>query len=201
MPWDDQTDQFISAIDEINQAEKHTNLSLREVLLSPDKYLGETDILKDLETLQSIADGYFTETLSKLQDEQKELDQLLAMADMNYSKIDSVIATKASAGRVPYMQPYAVYTNPDQREEIMIDKYEDSLELLIGRLANGANYVANLSGSYKEHKLGSWLFSGSKAYVLTLNPPTSVVMDIERSKTAIKDMLASIAEGAKALQK
>jgi len=139
--------------------------------------------------------------LSGLQDEQRELDQFLANSDLSYSKIDGLIATKAAAASVPYIQPYYVSPGQNDREEILIDRYDESMDLLLGKLTNVSNYVANLSGEYKEHKFGSWVFSGPKTYVLTIRPPQSTIIEIERSSSLINDMLASVSESARALQK
>lgn len=201
LPWDDQTDDFIDAIDEINDNEKRSDISLRDLLLDSESYLGKEDIGQKIEALQATADEYFKSLLNGLQGEQKVLDQALATADMYYSKIDEVISTKSASSRVPYIKPYYVYTNPNEREEILVEEYGEQLDSLIGKITNSANYVANLSGSYKEHKFGSWLFSGSKNYVLTIRAPTSVIMDIERSSETITNMLISVAESVKEAQK
>jgi hypothetical protein len=201
LPWDDQTDNFIDAIDEINDSEKKSDIGLRDLLMDSEKYIGKEDTGQKIEVLQSLADDYFKSLLSGLQEEQKTLDQALASADMYYSKIDDVISTKSASARVPYVKPYYVYTNPDEREEILVEEYVEELDALIGKIINSTNYIANLSGSYKEHKFGSWLFSGSKNYILTIRAPASIIMDIERSRETITGMLTSIAESAKQAQK
>jgi hypothetical protein len=201
LPWDDQTDQYIEAIDEANSAEKRSSVSLREMLMNPNDYIGKEGIEKDIEELQAISGDYFTQMLSGLQDEQKRLDQLLVDSDTFYSKVDGLIETKASSAGVPYIEPYYVSSNPDNREEIILEKYKADLDLLIGKLATVSNYIANLSSSYKEHRFGSWIFSGRKSYVVSMKAPESVIMDMWRSSELINSMLNSVSEGAKAVRK
>lgn len=200
LPWDDQTDQFISAIDDLNSTENHYDIKIRELLLNPNDYITKPGAVQKIGELSKSVDDYFGGMLSNLNDEQRELDQVLANTDLYYSKMDSIIFDKAASARVPYVKPYFVYVNPDKREEIVIEKYYEELDMLLGKLTNGSDYVADLSGTYKEHKFGSWLFSGSKDYLLTIRAPTSIVMDIDRSSTLIKNMLNTVSESAKALQ-
>lgn len=201
VPWDDQTDQFIDSIDQINYSEKHYDISLRDLLLNPNKYLPKPEINQKITDMQAAVNQYFDGLLAGLADEQKELDQELASTDMQYTKIDSVVSTKSASTRVPYIKPYYVSMNQDAREEILIEAYTEELDPMIGKLTNISNYVADLSGSYKEHKFGSWLFSGEKNYVITIRTPSSIIMDIERSSGIINDLLASIASSAKSIQK
>ncbi len=196
LPWDEQTGEFIDAIDDANKASKAYDISLRDLLLDPTKYISISGFDQKLNAVQAAVNSYFKELLEGLADEQKDLDRALAICDMGYEKINGVISMKSSAARVPYVKPYFVYTNPEEREEIIIEKYSEDLDALIGKLSNSSNYIADLSGSYKEHRFGSWLFSGSKNHVLTVRAPASIIMDIDRSSTLIGDMLATIAAGA-----
>lgn len=196
IPWDDQTDQIITDIDDIYTAKGQ--ISLRDMLLNPRKYLEKEDIQVQLQELKKNADSYFTTMLSGLAAEQKDLDHQFAGTDLLYVKIDGVIASKAASARVAYITPSSVYIDTDRREEIIIEEYNDQTEAFIGKLVNASDYVANLSGTYKEHKLGSWIFSGTRTKMLSLRIPESPVLGIERSRSIISDSLEEILEGATA---
>jgi hypothetical protein len=192
LPWDDQTELFMQELDELTKA--NNGMSIRNLLLNPNKYNDDGELQAKLPALQATVDSYFNDMLNGLTNEQRELDQELANADLFYKKIDDIIQARAGPSKVPYIAPYTVYINRDEREEIVVNQYTDDLDQLIVKLINGSGYVANLSGKYLEHKLGSWLFSGSKNYVLTINPPSSIIMDINNSKSLITDMLSSFSE-------
>lgn len=195
-PWDYQTDQFINEIDSL--ADSKTQLSLRDILLNPEKTLAKEGILQKLQDAKKAVNDYFKDMLEGLSSEQKQLDQELAGSDLLYTKIENTINSKAASARIPYLDPYFVYINIDTREEIIIEKYGDDTELLIGKLLTVSNYAANLSGSYKEHRLGSWLFSGAKTYALSIRQPTSIILDIDRSSGTINDILDSLIDTANA---
>ncbi len=198
--WDEQTDAFISAIDNANKTEKSYDISLRDLLSNPNKYMSMERLESKVELIRKATVKYFAGMSSNFEAEKKELDSLLAQCDSSYSDIDDVITSKAAAARVPYFKPYFVYSNPDSREEILIEKYTEELEFLVGKLSNISNYVADLSGSYKDHKFGSWIFSGEKNYVLTVRAPESILMDMERSRALIESMLDSILQGYNSVQ-
>ncbi len=200
LPWDDRTDQFISAIDDLMGAESQQGIRLRDLLLNPTDYFSKPGIAETVEGIEKSVDSYFNEMLSGLKDEVRDLDQRLANTDLSYTKINELISVKSVSAGAPYIRPDSVYINPDEREELIVEQYTDDLDSLIGKLSNTSNYVADISGEYKEHKMGSWLFSGSRDYVLTIKVPTNIIMDIEQSRLSIRDMLDTILESVKTQQ-
>ncbi len=194
VPWDDQTDQFLLAIDQLTKEKNGT--SIRDLLLNPYKYAGNKDIKKTVDSIKSAVSGYFGEMLESMDDEVKKVVQELESCDVQYRKIDDVVSSKSYSLKVPYLKPTAVQINPDLREEIVIDQYNEKTDALIGKLISNSTYVADVSGTYNGHTLGSWLFSSDKPYLLTIKPPVSTVLIVERSKDNILGLLDSVATGS-----
>lgn len=190
LPWDEQTDGFISDLDET--LSKKYGISLRSLLVNPNKYSGKKDLSKAIDGIRGDAATYFSELLDNLKEEQTKLEVELESADAQYREIDSLITNKSAAARVPYIKPLFVSRNPESEETIVIEKYDESLEAFVGKLVNASNYVADMSAVYKQYRLGSWVFSGAKNHVLTINPPASPVLVIENSRNQINDMLNDI---------
>jgi hypothetical protein len=199
--WDEQTDAFITAIDNANKTEKSYDISLRDLLTNPNKYMTMVDLEAKISSAKKAVDKYFATTASNFEEESKELNALLIQCDDSYSKINETISSKSSTARVPYVSPYFVYSDPESREEILIEKHTEEIDFLIGKLVNVSHYVADLSGSFRKHKLGSWLFSGEKNYVLSIRAPESILMDMERSNNLINNILDSISEGYNMVRK
>ena len=80
-------------------------------------------------------------------------------------------------------------TNDETR---IISAYNDSIGELFDKILEKSNFIADLSTDYHEYKIGSWLFSGQKNYVLTINQPSSVVLSVENSRDEILALLDSI---------
>jgi len=93
---------------------------------------------------------------------------------------------------VPYIKPKSIERKEEADENVIIDKYEPGMESLIGKLLSNAVYVADVSVPYKNYILGSWLFSGQKNYLLSLDTPTSLVLNIETSRDVISYLLDTI---------
>ncbi|MCL5239140.1 MAG: hypothetical protein M1286_01545 [Candidatus Marsarchaeota archaeon] len=194
VPWDEQTDGFVSDIDAI--LSKTHDISFRSLLLDPARFSSRKDLSATVSDARSETDNYFNGIMDRLKDEQAKLDSEMESATAQYKQIDSVITEKSAAARVPYVRPLFVDRQQREDETILIDRYDESLEAFVGKLVSASNYVADLSATYKQYKLGSWLFSGEKNHVLTLNPPTSPVLAIENSRGVIDGMLSGIEASA-----
>lgn len=189
-PWDAETDAFIDDLDD--SLSKKYNFSIRSLLINPDKYLDRKDIADIVAGIKGEVEAYFNELLDTMKDEQERLESELESATAQYKQIDSVISSKSASLRVPYVKPLFVTRDAAREETIVVEKYSDNLDSFIGKLVSASNYVADVSAIYKQYYLGSWLFSGIRNYVLTLNPPVSPVLIIDNSKGIIDGILDDI---------
>jgi hypothetical protein len=194
VPWDDQTDMMLTDLDDTML--KKYGISLKSLLMNPDKYLGKKGIGDAAKGMKEDADAYFSQLLIGLEDESQKLKSEMESATSQYKQVDSVIAGKAAVLRVPYIKPLFVSRNEDKEELVIIEQYNDTLDAFLGRLASVSSYVADISSKYKEYVLGSWLFSGAKNYVLMINPPTSPVLAIESGKDIVDGILNDIVDRA-----
>lgn len=196
--WDDQTDVFISAMED--EIQKDVQVSLRDMLENPESFSSKKGALDKATQVKSLVEEYFQGLLEDMNDEQKSLDQYLESIDSQYKRIDEVVASKTASYKIPYMKPFALNMNQDQTEEIVIDQYNDRIDTLVGKLVSISNYVADVSGNYKGHMIGSWIFSGQKPYMLSLNPPDSFIITIEQAQKAISDMVDDVINMSKVNQ-
>lgn len=188
--WDDQVDQFITSIDAITTSE--AGISLREMLTHPEKYLSDKDAAKKLDAVKAIVFTYFGNLTDSMKDEKEKLRSELESAGVQYISINNAIMDKAAGLKIPYIKPVLVDLNTDLKEEVVIEQYNDTIDALIGKFIAESTYVADLSGTYKGHTLGSWLFSTSKPLVLTIRPPEGLLIFVERANEAITSMLESL---------
>ena len=193
-PWDEQTDMFIADLDA--SISKKYSLTLRSLLMNPDRYLNKKGITDTANAMKKDIDSYFSELLEGMEEEQQKLETEMESASAQYTQIDSVISNKSSISRIPYVKPLFISRNTNDEEVIVIEQYSENLDALIGKLINGSSYVADMSATYKQYHFGSWLFSGAKNYVLTLNPPISPVLAIENGKSTIDSILDDLVNRA-----
>lgn len=190
VPWDEETEQFIATLDPIVMDK--TGIGLRDLLLNSDKYIIQKEMAGRVEEVKLAVSDFFKGLLFDLIEEKNRLEGEMESAGMQYKKIDDVIIEKSNAMKIPYIKPLLVNFDTDTREEIVIAGYDAKTDGLVGKLASTATYVADISEKYRDVMLGSWLFSGSKTYLLRLKAPESIVMTIEDSEDAINDMLSDI---------
>ncbi len=186
-PWDRGTDTFISNID--GDISKTYGISLRDFLLNPEKFASQKDIDQKVKKIIDAVNAYFTNAKNGLKEEQDELAKTLENADAQTTKIDGVIQTKAALSRVPYIKPVMVDINPSNREEIVIDQYNNSVDALIAKLINASNYIADITTTYNNHNIGSWVFSGSRTYVVSINLPESAITAIDDLQSDVDDIM------------
>ena len=190
VPWDEDTDGFISDLDDI--VSKKYGMTLRSLLLNSAKYTGRLDAGATIDGAKEEVRAYFDSLLEGLKDEQAKLHSELEIANSQYISVDSVVTDKAAAARIPYIKPMYVSRQRESEEVVFIERYDESLEPFVGKLVAASNYVADVSAVYKTYHLGSWLFSGAKNHVLTINPPTSPILTIESSRDTVNDMLDAL---------
>lgn len=190
VPWDEETDNFIT---EIDANAKDSANSLRDLLTNPQKTMRKAGSAKALDDIRARVNGYFDSALGGMSEERQKLTHELESLNAQYIRMDHFIGEKALSLKVPYIKPALVEVNESLREEITIDQYSDEVELLAAKLASVSAYVADLSASYDGNMLGSWLFSGSKPYVLSFKEPDSPVITIERSRGLIIGLLDNVA--------
>ncbi|MEM3215752.1 MAG: hypothetical protein QXS17_02460 [Candidatus Micrarchaeaceae archaeon] len=190
VPWSDETDQFVKDLD--NSINKKYNVSFRDLLLNPSKYYVKKDFRSTFDNISKDVDAYFDRLLAQYNDEKAKLDTELESLTSQYHQIDAVIAGKTSLARIPYIKPVAITRREAEDEVILLDNYDSNVDTLVGKLVNSSNYVADISIAYKQNIFGSWLFSGQKNYVLSLQIPASDVLTIETGRDTITYLLQAI---------
>ncbi|MEM0200939.1 MAG: hypothetical protein QXD23_00865 [Candidatus Micrarchaeaceae archaeon] len=190
--WDDLTDSFITGIDDTIL--KDSEIKLRDILMKPSKYAQKLDANITLKKMQSAINTYFSEVNKAFSSDQEKLNSDLESISVTYSKIMSVLNEKATSLKVPFIIPYTIDIKGQASENIIIDSYNSSIELLISKLIYSSKYIADMSTKYKEHTLGSWIFSSDRLYILTIKPPESVIIDIENSQEILNNYLNSFSD-------
>ncbi|HVA82616.1 MAG TPA: hypothetical protein VNF06_00430 [Candidatus Aquilonibacter sp.] len=185
-----ETSSFIRTIDK-QLGEKYL-VSLQEIVADSTSLSRKPNAKEILGNLKGDVNSYFDSLLKNLEDEERRFNLELQNANELYSKINDHIKAKAQAMNVPMIKPISVERDTENEETIVISTEDTAIELLIGRLIGSCTYIADISTTYKTFTIGSWLFSGSKNYAVSVNPPSSVILNIESSREEINFRLDSI---------
>ncbi len=190
--WSSYTDVVISDIDS-TLGNKYGKLNLRKLLADPSRYAAQANIVSDAQKMKKDIDGYFDGVLGGLSDQSKALDASLSKADSVTSQLMGNISMQAKQNKLPLIKPVVIDRDITRDETIYIDGADGGVLALISKLVENSTYVADSTGSYRNMKLGEWVFGGSnKTYVLRVYVPQNEVMLIEGARNEI-DRLFGVA--------
>mgnify|MGYP001626422999 CR=1 FL=1 len=184
--WSDDAAGFINDIDSI-VSEKY-GIKLSDLLSNPEAFKSKADISTAISGMRDDIKNYFDNLMNKMGTEQEAFTKQLSDAEALYEKINGFIGKVAADSKFPYIKPSLINRDTDAEESIVITQYDDKIENLISKLIEHSNYAADLSLQYKSYYFGSWLFSGSKNYVLSVQIPTSPVLTIEMAMDEISSL-------------
>ncbi|MHB1830754.1 MAG: hypothetical protein ACYCO0_05170 [Candidatus Micrarchaeaceae archaeon] len=185
--WNSQTDTFVREID-VSVSKKY-GISLRKLLLDPQEYEGTGGIAEKAKSIRADVDLYFDDILASLSKEEEDLERNLESSDSVYTQINQIINSRSGIGRVPFIKPADMSFGDSSPEIVYIDQYNSQVDALITKLVNISNYICDISSTYRKYTIGTWVFSGSRSYVLAVNAPTSPVISVENSRDQIDLML------------
>ncbi len=192
VPWDDSTDVFVRDMEsDINDKYK---VSLRELLSDPRKYQDLVGVSDIVEKIRGDVEAYFEDLLGGLQAEEEEFTKQLESADALHTQAGQAISSKSGIGRIPFVKPAAFDVGDQPVETVYVDNYDGQTDMLVTKLINGANYILDLSTSYRKYAIGNWFFSGSKNCLLSVQMPDSRILTVENSRDTIMAALDNATE-------
>ena len=195
--WSDYTDMLITGIEK--QAGTKFRLSLRSLLEDPTRYAAQQNIQITIDNMREEADKYIDEKIDALTEEQKNLDDAASRADSTTKQLGQNIISQARQNNIPVVKPVTIERDATKEERLTIDTFDNSIMSLVQKLVASSTLVADLGGSYKKYSIGSWLFSGSKNYLLSVYMPDSTLLLLETSRAELDNMLASASSFIKGL--
>lgn len=195
--WSDYTDMLINGIDK--QVGSKYKFSLRALLTDPTKYAAQQNVQMAIDNMKEDVDNYIDGRVKALADEQRSLDDAASKADSITGQLGRSISLQAKQNNVPMIKPVTVDRDTAREETIYIDAVDNGVASLVQKLVSSSMLVADLSVSYKNYTVGSWLFSGSKNYVLSVYMPDSTLLALEASRSEINNLLTSASNFIKGL--
>ncbi|HUY70223.1 MAG TPA: hypothetical protein VMV00_01485 [Candidatus Baltobacteraceae bacterium] len=195
--WTDFTDAIISSIDA--EAKLDGKIVLRELLTDPAKFAKQPEIQNKIMNVKEAVDGYIDQRIKAMADVQKELDDSMAKADTLSSQLAQSISVKAMQSKVPLIKPVAVDRDITKEERIILNSIDTNVSALIDKLVASSTMVADFSTTYNNHKIGEWLFSGPKNYVISVYLERNQLLLMQGSRAEIDALLDAAANFIKGL--
>jgi len=186
---DDITQSYIDAID--NAYSTKFGVSIAQFIKHPEQYIdNKEEILLKEENLKAYINEYFDKQIDSLKDEYEEFTKVMESISAQSDRIKKVIMDEASSKKIPFIEPNTINISENMREDIIIEKYDDTIDSLISKLIDSSIYIADTSVYYQKYNVGSWLFStGSRSYVLRIFVPNNPILSINSSKSMILNLV------------
>jgi hypothetical protein len=185
--WSDYTDMLIKGIDK--QIGSKYKFSLAALLTNPNRYAAQPNVQISIDNMREDVDKYIDDKAKAMADEQKNLDDAASKADSITGQLGRSISVQARQSNIPMIKPVTMDRDTDREETIYVDAIDNGVSALVQKLVSASILVADLSASYKNYSIGSWLFSGSKNYVLNVYMPDSALLALEASRLEINGLL------------
>ena len=188
--WSDYTDTIVKELDkELNTKYKMT---VSGFLSNPGKYAKQANIATSAQNMQEDVNKRIDDMLGEMSDQKKTLEANASKIDAITTQIAQNISMQAKQNKLPILKPVIVERDVARDEVIYVDTVDNGLLSFIEKLVQGSKYVADTTGAYKDYKIGEWVFSGDKNYVIRAYIPRSEYMLLEGSKEEL-DRLFDVA--------
>lgn len=195
--WSDHTDALLRGIDK--QISNKYKVSMRDLLKEPAKYAAQPSIQVTISNMREDAEKYIQQKLDKMENEVRELSDNTARAESITNQLGQNISALAKQNRVPLIKPVDIERDETKEEHIYVDGVDASVVSLVEKLIISSNLVADIGTEFDENKIGSWLFSGQKNYVLSVFVPSNGASVLQESRDEILGLLDAASDFVRGL--
>ncbi len=197
--WSDYTDGVIKNIDKQIGTSSKYKFTLRSLLTDPSKYAAQPNVQMAIGNLKEEVGKYIEGKSKAMEEERKVFEDAMASSDAVTSQLDQLITMHARQGNVPVIRPVTVDRDTTRDETIYISSMDGSVEALLERLVAGSMLIADSTTAYGNYRVGEWLFSGSKNYVLSVFLPTNSYFLLQSSRDELVGLLDAASDFIKGL--
>ena len=178
--WGDVSDNIITEVDKKTMGKY--KIAIRELLSNPGKFSDSSNIVNTTKNLKEETDSYIDATLVTLKSEQQELEDAAMKADSLSSQLSQNINMQSKQYKVPVIKPIMINRDLTREETIYFDSVDSGLISLVDKLCSSSTYIADYGVTFKKYRIGEWLFSGQKNYVIKAYLPPNEALSLQAAK-------------------
>jgi hypothetical protein len=195
--WSDNADFIIGSMDK--ETKTKYGLQLSDLLTTPTDFVTTENILLKISNMKEDVEKKTESVLAGMQDEVKKAHDDFARADSATSQLAQMISVEAKKDKVPLIATDYLARQDNSDEVIYVTTVESWVGPLVEKFVSISDYVADLTVAHDKYKLGSWLFSGKKPYLISVRVQQSPVLTIEESCTEVLSLLDGVATMLKSM--
>ena len=191
------TEQMLSRLDK--DVKKRFGLSLSEVVADPSAYMNQKGFAVKLSKMTDYVDKETEKMIEQAKGSSRAFHESAAKADELTRKVGSYISSHARQNDVPVLKPARVELPAADKNRFYISEMDDSAVRFIERLVDSSAFVVDMTKSYDNLKLGSWLFGGERECIVGIHAPKNSMLLLRSGRAEILGMLKEAADSVKGL--
>jgi hypothetical protein len=183
--WSDYTDMLITQFD--TGAGKGQKISARDFLSDPLRYASQDGIGGLVDNMHEDLNDFIDNNIQAIGALKTQFEASLQKCDTATAQISQTIASRAKTGKVPVIRPVSVERNTPEEAISIIDSSPE-VNAMIDKFLAGSNLIADFTKDIDGKKVGSWLFSGAKNYLVNVYLPYNEYKSLKDSKAEINTL-------------
>ncbi len=186
--WNSYTDYLINVIDA--KLNRKYDITVRDLFTDPSRFAGKQGISNTIGSMKADADGIIDALAAVRSSDKDAFNASLPKLDAISKKIAAVVTTQAKQSGIPIINPDAFNRNESDDIVIAISNADADVQALVQKLASASLFIVDMSVSYNNYLIGSWLFSGNRNYLLNVYMEQNDFVMLQSSKDEIDAMFA-----------
>ncbi len=195
--WSDYSDEIIKSLD--RQISAKYKLTLRGFLTDPTKFAVTPNIQTTIENLKEEVNSYIDKKANDMVPEKRAFEDAAMRADALTTQLGQTISVQARQNSIPIIKPILFERDTDEDEHIYVDAVDNGIISLVSKLIASSTYVLDSTAAYGNYKVGEWLFSSSKNYLISVYLPSNGYFVLQTSRDEIIGLLNSASAALKGL--
>ena len=164
------------------------NISLKLLVTDPLSIENKDDAANKIADIKGDVENYLDKLSAQSAEKPDELIKTLGNINDISIKLENAIITNAHEKQIPILN--ATLSRARKKDEVInIENFDENVMLLVNKLLATSLFAINESYTYKEYKIGSWIFSSAKNYSLQVFLAAHELMIIDYAKTELENML------------
>ncbi len=191
------TEKMLGRLD--NDVRKKFGVSLAAILEEPSAYMDQKGFAVKLSKINDYVDTETERMLAQAKGSLRAFHESAAKANELTRKVGSCISSHARQNNIPFLKPERVELPASDKNRFYISELDESTTRFIERLVESSAFVVDMTKSYDNLKMGSWLFGGRQECILGVHAPKNSLLLMRSGRAEILDRLKEASDSIKGL--
>ena len=191
------TQKMLNRLD--GDVKKRFGLSLITIVEDPSAYMNQKGYAVKLSKITDHVDKETGLMLEMAKGSTRAFHESAAKADEITRLVGSYISSHARQSNVPILKPESVELTMVDKNRFYINIMNEPTQRFLEKLIDSSSFVVDMTKSYDNLRLGSWLFGTEKECIVSVHQPKNSLLLMRAGRAEILAMLKEAADSVKGL--